>query len=173
MSSDKVHVMVDIETYDIERTAKIASIGAVTMRREEQQTFYGEYSPDGQYGRTKSESTLDWWSKQPIPIPFSEVYLETGLRDFSAWLSALGGDPIIWCKGTDFDTAILAHAFTSYGYPVPWKYNNVRDMRTLKKLHPQIPYHENPQPHNALWDAINQAQHVDQIFAFNHQLTWE
>ena len=173
MSSDKVHVMVDIETYDTERTAMIASIGAITMHRADQAMFYGEYNTDGQYGRTKGEATLAWWKEQSIPIPFSGVYLEEGLRNFSKYLADLRAEPIIWCKGTDFDTAILAHAYAQYGYPVPWKYNNIRDMRTLKKCHPQLHYIQNPNPHHALQDAINQANHLNQIFAYNQYLQWE
>lgn len=173
MSSDKVHVMVDIETLDTTPSAVILSLGAVTMHREDQQTFYGEYNPDTQYERTQSQSTIDWWSQQPIRRPESPINIYTGLEEFSYWLHSLRAEPIIWCKGTDFDTAMLAHAYAQYKVPVPWKHNNIRDMRTLKKCHPQLNYLANPVPHHALQDAINQATHLNQIFAYNQYLQWE
>jgi exodeoxyribonuclease VIII len=173
MSSDKVHIMVDIETLDTNLSAVILSIGAVTMHREDQQTFYGEYNPDTQSGRTQSQSTLAWWAQQTIQQPKGVINLYTGLEEFSYWLHSLRAEPIIWCKGTDFDTVILSNAYQQYKLPVPWKYNNVRDMRTLKKLHPQLNYLTNPVPHHALQDAINQATHLAQIFAYNQYLQWE
>lgn len=173
MSLDKVHIMVDIETLDTTPSAVILSIGAVTMHNAEYAMFYREYNPDTQFERTKSQSTIDWWKGQPISIPSSELELYTGLEEFSYWIKSLRAEPIIWCKGTDFDTAILAHAYKQYKLEVPWKYNRVRDMRTLKKLHPQLTYSENLSPHHALQDAISQANHLEQIFAYNQYLQWE
>jgi hypothetical protein len=173
MSSNKVHVMVDIECYDVVPTAVILSLGAVTMHRADQQTFYAEYATDTQYERTRSISTIEWWAQQSTPLPQGLTALKDGLIDFALWLRDLRAEPIIWCKGTDFDTAILAHAFNQYAMAAPWKYNHVRDMRTLKKCHPQLNYVENQQPHHALQDAINQAVHLNQIFAYNQYLQWE
>lgn len=173
MSSNKVHVMVDIETLDTERTAVILSLGAVVMNSAEEHTLYLEFDSDTQYERTKSQSTIEWWNQQPIPAPKGSMTLVDGLKAFKLWLSALRAEPIIWCKGTDFDTAILAHAYAHNRIEIPWKYNNVRDVRTLKKLHPQLTYATNHQPHHALQDAINQAVHLSQIFAYNQYLQWE
>lgn len=171
MSQDKVHVMVDIETMDTERTAVILSIGACTIEPWYPTEFYGECNPDTQFERTKSQSTMDWWNKQAIPIPGGPIHLATILTEFSYWLSSLRAEPIVWCKGTDFDAAILTHAFNQYHMSVPWKYSAVRDFRTLKKLFPYYSYPTNPNAHNALADAKHQAEELKAIFKANPNLT--
>lgn len=170
MSQGKVHIMVDIETFDVKPTATILSLGACTVPGA-QLTFYRECS-HVQPGRTVSGSTLEWWANQNTPVPESTQSLESVLQEFVDWINSLGQEPIIWCKGTDFDVAILAHALDQCNIPVPWKYNNVRDMRTVKKLHPQLHYSENFQPHHALQDALCQARDLSQIFAYNQYLQW-
>lgn len=165
--------MIDIETYDVIPSAVILSLGACVMNSQEENVFYREFNPATQDMRTTSQSTIDWWNQQSIPAPCGSLSLQQGLGEFKYWLSTLRAEPIIWCKGTDFDTAILAHAYKQYNIELPWKYNNVRDMRTLKKLHPQLTYATNHNPHHALSDAINQAVHLSQIFAYNPQLQWE
>ena len=175
MSQNKVHVMVDIETYDVIPSAVILSLGACTIRDSAAGCFYTEFDPNTQSDRTTSASTIEWWKRQgedKIPNK-STTYLEDGLRKFSFWLSSLRAEPIIWCKGTDFDVAILADAYKYYNMRIPWKYNNIRDMRTLKKCHPQLTYIENPNPHHALQDAIYQTHHLQQIFMYNQHLQWE
>ena len=137
-----------------------------------QLTFYRECS-HLQPGRSVSGDTLEWWSKQNCQVPESDEPLEVVLVSFAGWIRSLARGPIIWCKGTDFDTAILANAFKQCEIEVPWKYNNVRDMRTLQKCHPQLHYSENFQPHHALQDALTQARDLAQIFAYNQYLQWE
>lgn len=170
-SQDKVYVMIDIETLDVESTAVILSIGACTIEDRPENTFYGEYDPETQYERTKSQSTIDWWAKQSIPRPGSDIYLHEGLRELARWFSSLRADPIVWCKGTDFDTAILTHAYKQYHLSIPWHYNSVRDFRTLKKLFPAYSYPKNPQPHHALADAKHQAEELKGIMRANLNLT--
>jgi hypothetical protein len=159
--------MVDIETLDTEETAVILSIGACLVPRTTCQ-FYVECEQGlGQLNRTISQSTLDWWNTQPVGLkPNGHDLLIDSLTWFSHWLTQLPGKPIIWAKGIDFETKILANAYKMYGLPVPWKYNDVRDFRTLKKvfisvLGDSIP--ENAQPHNALADAKHQADVLEMI----------
>jgi len=73
---------------------------------------------------------------------------------------------IAWANGTDFDISIIKDALKQCGFGTPWRYNNVRDYRTLAKLFPQI---QRPtfvgEKHNALADAINQAEHLKLLLA--------
>jgi len=163
------HFMVDIETLDTQPSAVILSIGVVCLQDE--MTFYAELNPVFQQTRTVSESTVEWWKKQGNkPEGREELYL--ALINLSQYFGRYISAPIIWSKGTDFDVAILAHAYRQYALPVPWAYSNVRDFRTLKKLHPQLHYTENPNPHNALADAVCQARQLHQIMAYNPMLQW-
>lgn len=155
---NKVHVMVDIETFDTKSSALILSIGAVVIT-EPHMTFYRELDPTTQHARTVSEDTKRWWSEQPMPIPSGTLDMHSGLLQFGQWIQSLAqyftAEPIIWCKGTDFDTAILTHAYQSLYLPVPWKYNNVRDCRTIYKV---CGFTARKANHNALHDAQWQAE---------------
>jgi hypothetical protein len=177
MSQDKVHIMVDIETLDTENTAVILSIGACGIQPNNlHRIFYEELNPETQENRTVSLSTQQWWKDQAskgISMPSGKTHIKDALNRFAGWIEKCEGTPIIWCKGTDFDVKILTDAFKQYTIPVPWKYNDVRDARTLLKLHPQITYPTNPVPHHALQDALYQARYLTTIFAYNDRLHWE
>jgi len=155
--------MVDIETLDVEETAVILSIGACTMEPfEEVNTFYEEIDVFTQTNRTQSQATLDWWKTQSNFPSKGIRNLKAVLTSFSRYLTFYGAEPILWCKGTDFDTKILSHAFKQEGVEVPWKYNAVRDFRTVKKLFP-VPSVPNPNAHHALGDALHQAAELKAI----------
>jgi inhibitor of KinA sporulation pathway (predicted exonuclease) len=145
--------MIDIETLDVTPSAVILSIGAVPIN-DPSNSFYMELDRNTQWLRTASKSTQEWWDKQGN-MPKGHVHIETALLQLTAWLKSLGAEPIIWCKGTDFDIAILTHAYRWLNLPTPWKYSNVRDCRTLYKLAGFSPDKAN---HNALDDARNQAK---------------
>lgn len=175
MSSDKIHLMVDIESEDTEPSAVILSIGASDIKNPEN-CFYLELDTHTQFGRTKSEKTVDWWNAQVakgVYKPNGRVEISDALTQFSAYIKAFGKRPIIWCKGTDFDVKILVDAYSMERVELPWKYNDVRDFRTLLKLHPQLQLPTNPHPHHALEDALYQAHCLTTIFAYNTTLQWE
>lgn len=173
MSVDKVHVMVDIETLDVVPSAVILSIGATTLDPDYPIAFYSELAVSTQFERTRSEGTIEWWSKQTIPMPQGTIDIVIALADFKKYLSALRAEPIIWCKGTDFDTAILANAYAQYKIPLPWKYNAIRDFRTVKKLFPHYKFPANPNAHHALADAKHQAEELRAILKANPNLSLE
>lgn len=153
MPSDHDHFMIDIETYDVTPSAVILSIGAERILGSE--TFYVEVDPNTQYERTVSQSTKDWWTKQSNPPINGITSLHAALTYFAEWLPK---NPIIWCKGTDFDITILAHAYRQYNIPIPWKYSNVRDCRTVYKLAGHHPIRT--ATHNALEDAEDQTDNL-------------
>ena len=169
------HVSVDLETLGTVADAVILSIGAVRFDPDSNQIddagFYRSISIDSNldHKRRVQEDTLIWWMKQPAAAQkvFHEPkeILETALCDFSDWL---GDDKsFMWSNGADFDLPMLAHAFTQCTVTIPWKFWNSRCLRTLKNLPgaknvtvPRMGTH-----HNALQDAIYQAQLIQAIFA--------
>ena len=164
---DKVHIMVDLETLDTAPTAVILSIGACLVERSSLlpgQEFYTELATASQFERTQSKDTLEWWDTQPEGVkPKGDGnHIFFALGALSYWIQSLIATPIIWCKGTDFDTAILANAYAQLKQPLPWKYNNVRDYRTLAKSFPNV-MRTSPVTHNALQDARDQAEHLKEI----------
>lgn len=166
----QLEIMLDIETLDTEQTAVILSIGAVVMDMEKLELcksevirtkFYTEIDPYTQPTRTVSKATQDWWATQKNPPMNGDSHLPDVLINLSSFCMAVSTQPIIWCKGTDFDTRILAHAYKQYGIPVPWRYNDVRDCRTIfKTFQLPEPFLPNPNAHNALADAIHQAEQL-------------
>ena len=166
-SQDPVHIMVDIETLDTIPSAVILSIGAcvICKRPGNELTSYMELEVATQHERTRSVGTEIWWKQQGSIPDRGTIPLTAALNQFSRYLANLTVRPIIWCKGTDFDVAILAHAYKQVGIPVPWKYNDVRDFRTIKKMFEESIDQQikNENPHNALDDAIFQARQLDSI----------
>lgn len=160
------NVMVDIETLGLTPDSIILSIGACAVEAPNEVQFYQEISIHGQTGRCVDLDTVKWWMKQDIPPPMDGIVcLEHTLIDFARWLDEAfvsTTDLIVWASGTDFDISILKHAYESLDEgSVPWKYNNVRDYRTAYNFFSHIPRPEFVgDRHNALADAVHQAQHL-------------
>lgn len=158
------HYMIDIETLDTSPSAVILSIGACEIRAEpvHGSLFYEELLVATQYERTSSNDTIEWWKSQGCCPDQGSTSISLAIQRLSGYLKQDTDRPIIWCKGTDFDICILAHAYKQYGQVVPWKYNDVRDFRTIKKLFAGMVTgdHINLNPHNALADAIFQAKQL-------------
>lgn len=167
------HVMVDLETLGTTADAVILSVGAVKFDldsdRIDDAGFYASISIESNLlkGRRISESTLIWWMGREAAAQtvFTEPKstLETGLIELSDWLGE--DDKYIWACGADFDTPMLAHAFTQHQMEVPWKYWNSRCFRTYKNLPhaAQVNFVPEGTKHNALTDAFNQARYLQLI----------
>ena len=162
-NTDPIHIMADIESLDVIPTAVIISIGAVTISGLSE-SFYLEVDRHSQTTRTVSQATLTWWAMQSN-MPTGGSSIISSLCAFSDWIKSFGREPIIWCKGTDFDVAILTNAYKQYDIPVPWKYNNIRDCRTVFKVANIVPIKAS---HNALKDAKDQAEDLMSALVFNN-----
>jgi hypothetical protein len=170
-----IHVMVDIETLGLSVDTKIISIGAVTFNEIGITSEY--YAPisssDASQGnRSVTQSTIDFWAKQTIPRPDlnTENTLPTVLENFARWLPK--EKYLIWANGITFDISILSHA---YGDNPPWKYNAMRDARTLFNIVPEASTYKpiNKELHNALEDAKFQAEWVRRIIINVSDLRFE
>lgn len=172
------NVMVDLETKGNKPGCMILSIGAVFFDAETGELgdqFYKVVGPMGQKKRGLHEdaSTMEWWAKQSegarqvlIEHEASEVTLEEGLRGFTKFLeSADGGLKAVkvWGNGADFDNAILTVAYMAHQQNIPWEFWNNRCFRTLKNLAPSVKMEKGLLAHNALNDAIMQAEHAIKI----------
>ena len=161
-----MHVMLDLETWGTEPGCDIRSIGAVAFDPDK-----GWISPDGFYqavdggeirGLIRNESTVKWWNDQSVEAQsaFTDpIDLHEGLRDFSAWYSALGNksDVTLWCNGPHFDEVILKACYNACSLPIPWHYRAPRDFRTEMEGAGWPDVHFTGTPHNALDEAIYQA----------------
>ena len=164
MDETIVNAMVDIETLGLGQDAIILSLGAVVFSKHQGsiKSFYREISISNQesLGRTRDPSTEKFWSEQR-DMPNGVDPLIGVLNQFCDFYR-MNECKTIWCKGLDFDIPIIKHALNQCAIEVPWKYNDVRDFRTLKKCFalPEDAMWVNGNKHNALADAHHQASEL-------------
>lgn len=166
------HVMVDLETLGTRAGCKIISIGAVIFSAatgvSETQRFNSRINRYTQPPTLwEDPETVAWWGRQskeardrvfsnPVPVP----HMADVLYEFTEWL---GRDAIVWGNGADFDNPILSAAYAALGKRQPWGNWNGRCYRTLKDLRPAIKLVRQGVHHDALDDAISQAEHAVRI----------
>lgn len=151
-----MHVVIDLETLSLKPNAVILSVGAVAENGEQ---FYVELDwRDQERHRKVDADTCLWWGQQEKDLcPLNGTTLLTeGLFDLSQWLLPYDKDNLfIWVRGPQFDIVILENAFDDARIPVPWKYKNVRDVRTALHCKGLSFVDYNPiRKHHALDDAI-------------------
>lgn len=183
-STNPASFTLDIETDGDRETATILSIALVAdfVTETRVQQFAEEYLIDHYYAEKQDKATLNWWH-QPKQIQTyldlkerrekEGVSLADALQRIALTVAQSTATKAItegcrpdhvhqrmefWCKGTDFDIAILEREATRAGVGVPWKYWQVRDLRTLMKRLPYVslPVPSDHVPHSALSDAVHQ-----------------
>lgn len=167
------HVMIDLETLGTSGRSCILAVGAVcfdldTLAVDETEGFYTAISIDSnlQAGRSIDESTLVWWMGQSdaarAVFKQPKMALTDALTEFDQWMSDNGDDIKVWGNGASFDLGMLADAYRSQGWEAPWKFWNERCVRTYCDLPAakRVPKIQPTVAHNALADALAQAQHV-------------
>lgn len=172
------HVMVDIETLGSVPGSVILSIGAVTF--DCNQLNPGRFHPwVGNHffrsidifssllaGLTIDPATAQWWKKQSSAAQYAaqpidgKVSITDALGDFHTYLTT-DKDTYVWAKGPDFDLTLLQAAYQLLGNsPLPWKYRNARDVRTIYWLAGGIKEPNTGTEHSAIDDAEAQARGV-------------
>lgn len=141
------HLMVDIETMGEGANAVICSIGAVAFEINTGETgamFYHKADIQSclDAGLKVEGQTLIWWLRQSDEarreVSEAGAALPDVLAAFSSFLSDREEDIKLWSNGKHFDMARLADAYKACGMSIPWKYYNVRDVRTLAGIMPEI-----------------------------------
>ncbi len=175
------HIMIDLETLGTSVDAVFISIGAVIFDPESGSigaTFYTnvDWQSSLVEGRRMDADTIKWWFKQSDEARAAVVEGGPNLQNALCLLTEFldnvkreRGTPIVWANGPTFDIAMLEHAYKSFKYIVPWKFYNVRDVRTIKDLG-KARVDENifkmpiGKSHNALADAVHQANYVSKLY---------
>ena len=188
MREAEMGVMLDLETMGNGADAAIVAIGAVKFSRDRvytdsANTFYATVDLQSSIdaGGVVDGETVYWWLQQSYEARKSLLSAERAsitlaVTSFAEWFPR---GSTLWGNGCDFDNPILQSAFRQvYGIGVdyPWKYNAGRDMRTLKALANTYLGDAAPDQraygvkHNALDDAISQAQYVVACYSAFHTL---
>lgn len=159
------HVMIDIETLGTSPGSVILSIGACTFNAAGiGATFYQVIDMDSciKRGLTINPSTVQWWMRQSDDARFAVFGnpdrrpIEAVLSDLNDWLDAVDADRV-WCHGATFDVPLIDAAAKACGGAMNWKFYNIRCTRTLFELAGVEVKRNVGTHHNALDDAINQA----------------
>ena len=167
------HLMIDIETLGTAANAPVVAIGAVFFDPNTGtlgDTFDAAIDVEDamRYG-VMSGSTFKWWLGQSDAARQKVVRGRERAEDvfnrFGSFAMKHGDNVQPWGNGASFDIAILDHAFPRIlNKPAPWKFWNVRDVRTVKELATGIVRFDDKMKqgvaHTALDDAIHQAKYV-------------
>ena len=169
--------MIDIETLDTAPTAVVLSIGAVkfdpyNMAAEPhtKTVWFPSLEEQFELGRTTSDSTLEWWSKQDKEIfdrALSEDHRQPLSDIFATINKYAAGIDKIWCQGPQFDMVIIENMYTQAKHHFNWQYWQIQDCRTVFNMMPVDPRKSVQQDlHDAGEDAYWQA--VCLQVAFNY-----
>ncbi len=169
--------MTDLESMGKQRDAAIVSVGAVFFNYKT-----GELGPTFlrtinlatavRDGGKIEPGTVIWWLGQSQAardaIRFGGQDIRKVLQDFRDWIkeSCRHEDVKVWGNSDEFDLAKLEGAYERSNIAVPWNWTNARDFRTIRKWYPKVEYNYNDKgdgAHNALADAIFQAEHMMKI----------
>ncbi len=163
-----MEVMLDLETMGNGSRAAIIAIGAVAFDHTGvKDRFYRQVNLQSSMaaGMECDASTVMWWMQQSeqARAAFKDDEkakpLAEALIDFMGFCIAndVAG---MWGNGAAFDNAILSSAYRLCGVEQPWKFWNDKCYRTIKGLYPDIRIVRKGTHHNALDDALSQAEHL-------------
>lgn len=168
------NIMLDLETMGNGPQAAIVAIGAVEfdlLTQEIGEKFYAavDLASSVYWGGKIDASTVMWWLRQSdearMALGRDGKDIGEALGLFADWLKGRGDRQQIkvWGNGVDFDNVILSSAYHNMSHPVPWEWFNNRCYRTVKKLYPYVEIRRSGTHHNALDDAVSQAEHLIKI----------
>lgn len=184
--SETLECMTDLETLGRSNKAAILSIGACmfypTADGIHSDAFEAIVDPQScvDIGMQLDVSTFMWWMGEAckngeerakmnvardamVANQRKAIHIRDALHRFSAWL---GSDKPVWGNGATFDNVILRNAYELAGIPCPWSFWNDRCYRTIKSRTPAVKLQREGIHHSAMWDAISQAKHLQQINRF-------
>lgn len=175
--NDFGHVMIDIETMGIGLNSPIISIGAVEFNINSGQTnevFNRNIDLQSciDLGFIPNASTIMWWLQQSdearklICSKQGNTLIDV-LKDFFTFIQKCGGQDVqVWGNGSTFDISTLQYAYETLKMSTPWKYSNVRDVRTVVALNSSIKQNtefKNIQ-HDAVSDALHQIEYLSKTY---------
>lgn len=169
-------LMIDMETLATSTDAAILTIGAVRFdpfakesEKPEMSEFYVKVDLDScdELDLKVCDETIAWWATQSADAqaaafdPDGRIHIKDAFEQLYkfAW-----GSKRVWSNGSVFDIMICEHIFGKLHKAVPWKFWQIRDVRTAFDIgiDPQRPP---VTAHHALEDAKNQAVGIQNVFS--------
>lgn len=167
----KEHFLLDLETLSLKPNAAVSEVAVIHLASGS--VFSALINPDS-YTNLRNfsicQETVDWHDKQKGGPGNYHSYLRTRgqsfitvCRELNAWIQTFsGGKPLqLWVQGTDFDIPIFKNLLGSLDIPFPCRHDQVRDMRTIASLFPEVRY--NKGNHSALEDVTKMSLHLQKL----------
>lgn len=167
-------IMIDLETLSVCTNAVILTIGAAKFNLGNPiiiDSFYSRITIQSciNVGMVTDKKTIDWWNKQKNTDVYNEalgedierINIKIALNNLTTWMGSMS-NVRIWANGPSFDCSILGEAYRKCNLPIPWKYWNERDVRTIYDLG-GVTKNDVPDDniHNALEDCYRQITGVN------------
>jgi len=159
-----MHLMIDFETLDTGPDAVVLSVGVVAFNKDgihDKFTMNLDAQEQINTGRIVNFETIKWWMKQGNEAIQSAFFdKKYSIKEYKICLTEFCKKNEIqecWSQGANFDLPINESLL---GKDNPLKFWNARDTRTFYKYNVgSLPKRESTH-HNALEDAIYQAECV-------------
>lgn len=176
-----VNIMMDIETTGIRPGCRVLSIGLAVFYTVNGEATIGNtttiYPSLAEQVGIDDPGTLQWWSTQSpearnvfadnhingVSVGKAFELFKEFIQNAVDWHKSLndGAEKVnvsIWGNGATFDNSIVQRMFEAKGYPVPWNTFGDRCYRTAFNMLGRPSLTRAGTHHNALDDAIYQAQ---------------
>lgn len=140
--SDRVDMMLDLETLGTRPGCVVLQVGAIAFRRKGGDVLASfertiDVGSSLMAGLDVDPETVAWWRMQGPEAQAAVFGVGDSLRlvagAFRQFWGVAGCDAqsCLWARGADFDPPIWAAAMKAAdGMDPPWRYTRVRDMRT-------------------------------------------
>lgn len=170
-------LMIDTETLGTTPRSALLQVGAVVFdpaggELGERMECTVDASTSIALGAEVDGKTVqDFWLKQPEAARVSVTTSLTPVRyalEVVAHLYRLQRCTEVWCLGANFDAPILEFHYERLGLKVPWRYSEVRCVRTVYALATSLGWERSREPtaHTSLADAVAQAVEVQAALAW-------
>jgi len=175
MKPIKKRLMIDIETTSLDVGTSVWEIGYWEIGSDFDDT-YGDNHFNGRFilnpyeqERLVDDATIDWLDKNSDSWKNAKVLFDLCdptkmiLDLFQEDVKSEGFDEV-WCKGADFDFAILRSLYRQYEIDLPWHYRDQCCMRGFQNTFPEIQMvFTKDESHSAMYDARSQAVCLEKI----------
>jgi hypothetical protein len=175
----KTDIMIDFETLATGTQPTILTMGACKfdplgneLTNPDMEVFYVRIDLESQeaIGREVNEDTIAWWARQSPEA--QEEALGDGTPDnprytiqeaFDRLYKFCWGAKRVWSNGATADVVWSETAFRQVNKAIPWKFYEIRDVRTAFDIgiNPNMPP---VTAHHALEDAVNQAIGIQNVY---------
>lgn len=180
-------LMIDTETLSLSPDAVVLQVGLVKMELDAGElllpptNIFMSLDEQTALGRRADARTVQWWMSQD-PAVAKSVFLtaesekhvdRVSIANLRLRLRELIDDETtVWAWPSTFDIPLLVNMFGGEG-GAPWRYNRVRDLKTLSEaLDPdrQLVPPENTAAHNAAADAEWQMAYLLNLWRHRNKL---